>query len=329
MKIGMLGIDHGHANSFAAALRQLDGVELAGVWHNEPEQGEAFARRFSTRCFADAEELLAEQLDGVIICSDTSQHRPLTEMAARRTRNILCDKPIATTIEDAHAMIEICATRGTRLQIAGQARFSPAIISLKQLLDVRTFGRVYSLKTSKRGKSPGGWFADRQRSGGGAVIDHTVDVVDLLRWFWKTEVIEVYAEVGVGLLRPDLGIDDEGMLSFVLATGAYGTLEASWSRPDAYPGWGDITIEILGERGTVRVDAYGQRLELHSNLERQARWVPWGSNIALGQMRDFTTMIATGREPSSTGHDGLKALEVALAAYRSAETGQPIRLGTG
>lgn len=329
IKIGILSIAHGHAGSFAAALRQIDGVELSGVWHEETEHGQTFAERIGTRFFASAEELLAQQLDGVIICSDTSQHRPLTELAARHTRHILCDKPIATNLEDAQAMIDTCAAQNAKLQIAGQVRFSPAIKCLKQMLDAQSLGRVYSLKTSKRGKSPGGWFADKQCSGGGAVIDHTVDMIDLLRWLWNTEVTEVYAEVGFDLLHPGLGIDDEGMLSFALATGAYGTLEASWSRPEAYPGWGDITIEIVGERGIIRVEAYNQRLELYSNLAKNAQWVLLGSNIALGQVGDFTEMIATGSPPSSTGYDGMKALEVALAAYRSSETGQPVRLVAG
>lgn len=222
-------------------------------------------------------------------------------------------------------MIDICAAYNTKLQIAGQVRFAPAIKNLKQMLNAEVLGRIYSLKTSKRGVLPGGWFAEKQRSGGGSVIDHTVDIIDLLRWLWNTEVLDVYAEVGFDLLHRGLDIDDVGLLSFSLATGAYGTLESSWSRPESYPGWGDITIEIVGEKGVIRLDVYNQRFELYSNKARKAQWVVWGSTIALGQVHDFTEMIATGREPSSTGRDGLKALEVALAAYRSAETGQPVR----
>ncbi|CAA9224202.1 MAG: NADH-dependent dyhydrogenase, partial [uncultured Chloroflexia bacterium] len=141
-----------------------------------------------------------------------------------------------------------------------------------------------------------------------------------------TEVTEVYAEVGYDLLHPNLGIDDAGMLSFKLANGAYGTLDTSWSRPSAFPTWGDVTIEVLGERGIIRLDAFKQQLALYSNQEGKAQWVPWGSNMDLGLIRDFVDMIATGREPSITGHDGLKALEVALAAYRSAETGEVVPL---
>ena len=326
IKIGILSIAHLHAASYAACLNLIEDVEFVGVWNDDAARGQAFANQFGTRCFGSAEELLAEQLDGVIICSENVRHRPLTELAARHTRHIVCEKPIATTVEDAQAMIDACAANGVKLQIAFPVRFSPPVISLKQLLDQQTLGRVYSLKTTNHGRMPGGWFADKALAGGGAVIDHTVHVVDLLRWFWNAEVTEVYAEVGFDLLHPGLGIDDAGILSFTLSTGAYGTLDTSWSRPDAFPTWGDVTIEVVGEKGVMRLDAFKQHVGVYSNRAHRAEWVEWGSDTDLALIRDFVEMIATGREPSITGWDGLKALEVALAAYRSAETGQPVAL---
>ena len=66
---------------------------------------------------------------------------------------------------------------------------------------------------------PGGWFVDPALSGGGAVLDHTVHVIDVLRWLWGVEVTEIYAEIGDSLLHPGLGIDDAGLLSFTLSNG--------------------------------------------------------------------------------------------------------------
>ncbi len=326
IKIGILSTAHLHAASYAACLKQIDGVELSGIADDDAARGQAFANQFRTRFFASDEALLAEQLDGVIICSENSRHRPLTELAARHTRHILCEKPIATTLSDAQAMIDVCAANGAKLQIAFPVRFSPPIIRLKQLLEQQMLGRIYSLKTTNHGTMPGDWFIDRALAGGGAVIDHTVHVIDVLRWFWNAEVTEVYAEIGHDLLHPELGIDDAGILSFMLSTGAYGTLDTSWSRPEAYPTWGGVTIEVIGEKGVIRLDAFKQQLAVYSNRAGRAQWVHWGSNIDLGLIRDFVEMIVAGREPSITGWDGLKALEVALAAYRSAETGQPVTL---
>ncbi len=329
MRIGILSTAHQHAVGYAASLKQIDGVELVGVADDDRARGEGFAGRFGTRFFAAPEALLAEHLDGVIICSENACHRPLTELAARSTHYILCEKPISTTIEDARAMIDACAANGAKLQIAFPVRFAPPAQNLKQLLDRQTLGRIYSLKTTNHGNTQSGWFIDRSLSGGGAVIDHTVHVIDLLRWFFQAEVTEVYAEVGSGMFIPGGTIDDAGMLSFTLSNGAYGTLDTSWSRPKSYPTWGDVTIEVLGEKGVIRLDAFRQHLDVSSNQTGKTQWLGWGSDMDLGLIRDFVATIREGREPSITGEDGLRALEVALAAYRSAETGEPVSLAAG
>ncbi|HWQ15292.1 MAG TPA: Gfo/Idh/MocA family oxidoreductase [Roseiflexaceae bacterium] len=325
IRIGMLSVAHIHADSYAACLRAIPGVELVGV-ADDAERGVAFAARHGIRRFDTPEALLAEGLDGAVVCSANAHHRPLTELAARHTRYILCEKPIATSVADAEAMIDACARAGAQLQIAFPVRFAPPVVRLRALLRDGSLGQVYSLKTTNHGRMPGGWFVDRALAGGGAVIDHTVHVIDLLRWFFDAEVTEVYAEVGESLLHEGLGIDDAGLLSFTLSNGAYGTLDTSWSRPASFPTWGDVTIEVVAERGWARLDAFKEQLAVYSDRTGTAQWVPWGENIDLGLMRDFVAMIAEGRAPSITGQDGLRALEVALAAYESAASGQPVRL---
>jgi predicted dehydrogenase len=327
IRIGMLGVAHGHAHSYAACLKALDGVQLVGVADDDPALARGFAAQHALPELPSPEALLAEGLDGVVICAANAHHRRLAELAAARTPHILCEKPIATTLEDARAMIDACGRAGAQLQIAFPVRFAPPVVELRSLLRSGALGVVYGLKTTNHGQVPGGWFVDRTLAGGGAVIDHTVHVVDLLRWFFDTEVTEVYAEVGESLLHPGLGIDDAGVLSFALANGAYGTLDTSWSRPASFPTWGDVTIEVVAERGWARLDAFKQRLELYSNRATRAQWVGWGGDMDMGLMRDFTAMIAERRAPSITGLDGLRALEVALAAYRSAAEGHPVRLG--
>jgi len=325
-KIGMLSAAHVHAATYAACLGQIPGATLAGIWDDQPERGRALADGSGAPFFEDVAALLAEGLDGIIICSENLLHRPLTELASRHTRHILCEKPIATTLEDAHTMIDVCAAADVKLQIAFPMRFSPPVQSLKQLLADEALGRIWSVQTTNHGTMPGGWFSNPELAGGGAVMDHTVHVVDLLRWFWGAEVTEVYAEVGSGLLHPGVTIDDAGILSFKLSTGAYGTLDASWSRPAAFPTWGDVTIEVVGEKGVARLDAFKQHLAVYSNRATKAQWVNWGSDADLALISDFVQMIVEDRAPSITGEDGLKALEATLAAYRSAEAGRPIQI---
>jgi predicted dehydrogenase len=249
IRIGILSTAHGHAHSYAACVRSIADVELVGVADEDATRRRAFAERFDIRAFDSPEAMLAEGLDGVIICSANRHHRWLTELAGRHTRHILCEKPIASTLADAEAIIDACARTGAKLQIAFPVRFAPPVLRLRALLQSGTLGQIYSLKTTNHGQLPGGWFIDRDLAGGGAAIDHTVHVIDLLRWFFSAEISEVYAEIGVGLLHDGLDIDDAGMLSFTLSNGSYGTLDTSWSRPSAFPIWGDVTIEVVAERG--------------------------------------------------------------------------------
>ena len=131
------------------------------------------------------------------------------------------------------------------------------------------------------------------------MLDHSVHVADLLRWFWGGEFTEVYAEIGCGLLHEGVSIDDAGLLSFALSNGAYGTLDTSWSRPPSYPTWGDVKLEIVGENGVARVDAFRQHLTLTSNEgSGTTRYLSWGSNADLGLVKSFVGMIREGYGPA-------------------------------
>ncbi|MEZ4864763.1 MAG: Gfo/Idh/MocA family oxidoreductase [Caldilineaceae bacterium] len=329
IRVGIMSFAHGHAHSYATTLQNILGVTLVGIYDDNVERGMAAAQRYHSTFFATAEALLDQQLDGVMICSENANHRAMVEAVAGGVGYILCEKPIATTVADGQAMIDICQRTNTQLQIAFPVRYSPPIQWLKTTLDQGELGKIYAVQTTNHGSMPGGWFIDKALAGGGAVIDHTVHVIDLLRWFWGTEVTEVYAEIGYDLLHPGLGTDDVGLLSFTLANGVYGTLDTSWSRPSSYTTGGDVKIEVTGEKGIVLVDAFRQHLAVSSNQRGNTKWRQWGSNMDLGLVTDFVTTIRNGSAPAITGLDGLRALEVALAAYRSAESGQVVKLSHG
>ncbi len=321
IRIGMMSFAHMHAYSYAVCLQQMPDVEIAGIWHEDAAQGEALAREFAVPFISDVERFLDAGLDGVIICSANAHHRRDVERAAGRVRAILCEKPIAATLEDGRAIIERCRQTDTRLQIAFPVRFHPVFEQLKRLLDSGAAGRILAAECTNHGSMPGGWFVDRALSGGGAVIDHTVHVVDLLRWFWGAEVQEVYAEIGDSLLHPDLGIDDSGMLSFA-ANGVYATL-ASWCGPPAYPTWGDVKIEVIGDGGVLYADMSEQHISVSSQQSRKTQWRDWGGNMDLGLMRDFVAMVR--QRPVDHRRRTARALEVALAAIVR-RTCWPVRL---
>ena len=245
-------------------------------------------------------------------------------LAAEHGCDILCEKPIATNIEDAKAMIETCHRANVKLQIAFPVRFCTPVMQVKAMLDRGAIGEVLAIRGTNHGQMPGGWFVDPALSGGGAVMDHTVHVVDLIRWFFGKEFISVYAEADTMLW--DVDIDDCGMLSMELEGGIYVTQDPSWSRPRTNPTWGDVTLEIVGTEGIIYLDAFAQNFLVYEDEKNKVSERSFGQDMDFGLIEDFIAMIAADREPSITGYDGLKAMEVALAAYESARVRRPISL---
>jgi len=186
MKIGMISFAHMHATSYASCLKQIEGVEIAGIYNEEEEAGKSMAERFGSKFYPDYDELLKQQLDAVIVCSANADHKKHVLAAADSgCRYILCEKPIATTLEDAQAMIDGC--KKVNFGISFPCRYIPAVASAKRSLG--EIGRILAVKTTNHGRMPGGWFIQKEKSGGGAVMDHTPHVVDLLRWFMRSDPV--------------------------------------------------------------------------------------------------------------------------------------------
>lgn len=326
LKIGILSFAHMHAASYAAGLAGHGEARLVGIADPDSERGQRMAARFNTRFYESDAALLDQKLDGVIVTSENANHRALVEKAvAAGVRAMLCEKPLATTIEDAQAMIDLCARENVKLATAFPCRYSPAFLQLREQVQAGAIGEVIAVRGTNRGSMPGGWFVDRALSGGGAVIDHTVHVADLNRFLLGREATEVYAEIGHGFYHQ--AWDDTGFLTITYDGGVFATLDTSWSRPKTYPTWGDVTMQVVGTEGVIDLDMFAQNLVHCDDKVGRLEWVGWGSNIDAGLTADFLRLAAGKDAPTlATGEDGLHALQVALAAYRSAETGQPVAL---
>jgi UDP-N-acetylglucosamine 3-dehydrogenase len=183
-----------------------------------------------------------------------------------------------------------------------------------------------AIRGTNRGKNPGGWFVDPALSGGGAVIDHTVHVVDLMRWFMGAEVREVYAEVDS--LLTESKVDDCGILTMEFENGVFATLDCSWSRNKTFPSWGDVTLEIIGTEGTLSLDVFAQKLDVYNN-DKGLFHTNWGDDMDSELVGDFVASVRERKAPSVTGEDGMRAVEVARAAYQSAETKYPVTIRPG
>lgn len=326
VKIGIMSFAHMHAYSYASCLRQLPGTELSVIWDDDVKRGKAMAKKFGAMFTPNLETFLLEDMEGVIITSENVKHRMMVEAAAEAGKWILCEKPLAPTTKDAQAMVSVCRKRGVGLGTAFPCRYASPIIEAKSLLESGSYGPVYAVSCTNHGQFPGGWFAENSLSGGGATMDHTVHVIDLLRWMLKKEFVSVYCELGNQLHKNRWNTDDLGSLHLVMEDGIQVSHIASWSRPASFPTWGDVTLEFICEGGVINVDAFNQKIVVFNDRTMRVHWAGWGDNPDMGLIRDFVEVVKDKRSPSVTGEDGLKATQVTEAAYHSSTTRKAVRI---
>lgn len=324
--IGIMSFAHMHAFSYAACLKQLEGHALGAVWDDNRRRGRQAAEQFGAPFITDVNDFLDAEIDGVIICSENEKHLAMADVAASAGKWILCEKPLAPQVRDARTMVALCRRAGVGLGTAFPCRYAPSLIEAKRRLDSGELGEVYAVSCTNHGQFPGGWFANEALSGGGATMDHTVHVADLLRWMLGREFTKVYCELGNQLHPHELKTDDLGVLQLEMEGGVQVTHVASWSRPKTFPTWGDVTMEFIGEKGVMSVDAFNQKLDVFDDTSRRHVWEAWGDNPDLGLVSDFCAAVDDRREPNVTGVDGLRAVEVTAAAYRAAKTRKAVPL---
>ncbi len=305
-------------------------VELVGIWDADPARAGAAANLAGTRAFPLAEDLLV-MVDGVVITSTNVDHRELVERAAAAGVDILCDKPLATTVADAEAMVAVCDRAGVRLMTAFPMRFSPAIRSLQSSVRSGALGSVVCLEGVNTGRMPDAlapWFVDPARSGGGALMDHVVHLADLYRWILRDEVVDVYAVANRILQERFDRVETGGLVMLRFAGGVFATIDCSWSKPRSYPAWGGLSIQAIGTAGVIRADAFRQRLAIYGGPGTPVAWPSWGPDEDQGTLDEFVAAVSERRPPAVSGVDGLRAVEIVAAAFKSIDTGAPVGLAT-
>lgn len=322
MRVGIFSLAHFHGWSYGSAIQQIPGCSIAVVWDDDEGLGRSAAAHFGCPFEPDLERALAMGLDAAIVTAENAKHAAIAIAALRRSIHVLCEKPIATSIVDGEAMIAAAREAGVQLMTAFPVRYAPPVQRVKRALEEGAVGEILVIRGTNHGRMAGGWFADPVLAGGGAVMDHTVHVADLIRWMTGREFTSVYAEIDTRF--HDLAVDDCAIITMEMEGGIFCTLDPSWSRTAAYPTWGDVTLEIVGTRGTISLDVFSQNVALYNGEDRAARWVGWGSDMDQGLLEGFVDAVRTGRPVPVTGEDGLRAMEVALLAYESARRGEPV-----
>lgn len=327
VSVGILSAAHVHADEYARLLCDREDAELVGIADEDPDRGRETADRHGVEYVPEGDaDALLERIDGALVCSTNARHAEWIDRAADAGVDVLCEKPLAPSAETARGIVDRWRDTGIGLGVAMPLRFSEPARRAKAALESGEIGTVLSISGTNRGRMPGGWFVDPDESGGGAVMDHTVHIVDLVSHLTGERVDEVYAETGTRF--HDIDVEDVNVLSMRLADGTTFLLDGSWSKPDAWHTWGDATVEFVGREGTIAVDCFDQSL-VHtkaSGEDEGVRSVFCGTDPNAGLLRDFVTSVAEGHDPAVTPEDGLAAVAVVEAAYESAATGRPIEV---
>ncbi len=321
---------HTHAEAYIQNIRAVPGVEMVGFADSDESRVETFGKLFDSPATTDFEKFFAQKPDGVVICSENNMHLEMIEKAIDAgIKNICCEKPLATTPEDARKIVDLAAVKQVNLMTAFPMRFSSPVVEVKRSIDTGAFGRIYCFKASNEGQMPSlhrKWFVDKIMAGGGALQDHLVHLTDLFRWITRSEVKTVYAQSSQAFHTGEVEVETAGMAMLKFRNGVFASIDCSWSRPDYYPIWGGLDFEIVTERGALQVDAFKQNLTVFRHDIQNQVWMNWGSDANQGMIDEFVASIREQRQASISGEDGLRAVEVIQAAYESAASGTIVNL---
>lgn len=336
-RIGLIGTAHvAHAISYGRCLQRA-GAEVVGVYDPDPRIAEVVAKRLTdVPIFPDRDALMTEEaLDAVIVVGATDEHLAAVRQAAAAGLHILCEKPLAPTLSDAREIVRICDAAGVQLHVAFVCRFYPMVQEARELLEGRALGPVVGIVGGNRGRPPlppgyPEWITSKARAGGGALLDHAVHVIDAMRHITGAEVTRVRAERDT-LFAPELTVDDAALVLLEFDNGMVASIDPSWSVPAASPYHYDFYLRVLTGSGSLDLDDRRESLQVTGNLDasRPTTLQPFGRSVDDRMIEHFLNcvMTETFHAPAASGEDGIKALEVALAAYDAAERGVTIDLG--
>lgn len=334
MKVALMSFAHTHALGYARLLAAMPDVELLT---SDPDSatrpagesgGAELAAELGVDYVATYDELLAWGPDAVVVCSENTCHRMHVEAAAAAGAAVLCEKPLATSVADATAMVAACEAAGVPLMVAFPVRFSPAFADLRDQYQAGTLGRVHAITGTNNGQVPAAraWFTDPTLAGGGAMTDHTVHLVDMVdALLGGVPAVRVHATANK-LLHPDSAVETAGIVTVTYADGTNLTIDCSWSRPASHSIWGGLTLSVVSDAGLIDVDPFAARVSGWSETEANELSLGYGPNLDETLLATFLNAVRTGSTPQPDGQVGIRTTAIVEAAYRSWHEGGTVEV---
>lgn len=319
------------------ALRALCEEADAPAWAHRDTR--ALADRHGVPFLTDPDAALARaDVDLVLVCSEPTRHARLAARALAAGKHVLVDKPMATTLEEAEALVAAAAGAPGKLTVVHRL-FNPAIQRARRLIDAGHIGLVRAADVEFL--ASGVFFgtsverpefvANPALSGGGELLNFSVYPVDYLRYLTGAEVVEVFAEAGTFFFdaHRQFGVEDLGLLSLALEPGVVATLTVGRVPYAPTPGTGASTLRLIGSHGHLTIDENRPELTIWSTAtERRGRTIGGDAvqQTVGAEIAAFLDDIRAGRDPLYGLADGWAAVATIAAAYASLATGQPARV---
>lgn len=324
------------------AIRASRGGYLVAVADEVESQARKLAEELSVEAYGDYQKLLARpDIDVVCVCTPSGKHGEVAIAAARAGKHIVVEKPIEITLEKVDAVIRAADEAGVKLSAVFQRRFQDTTRRAKRAIDEGKLGRVVlgnvvnELHRPQEYYDSGAWRGTWALDGGGALMNQAIHGVDLLlHLMGPVESLHAYS----GTLARRIEVEDTAVASVQFRSGAIGTIVAATS---VWPG-NPLRCEILGERGTVRIE--GENIstwQIEGDEQQAPTSAPAAGKVSAptgffaqgveghtSQIQDMIDAIHEHRQPLVDGREGRRAVELILGIYESARTGRPVSFGS-
>lgn len=337
VRLGVVGCGRISRNHFGAIRAHAGHAELVGVCDIDPAALHAAQRETGASGYGSIEELLRDcPADVVVLATPSGLHPGQAIRVARSGRHVITEKPMATRWQDGVRMVEACDAAGVRLFVVKQNRHNATVRLLKRAIDEKRFGRIYSVGINVFWNRPQSYYDSAAWRGtwefdGGAFMNQASHYVDLLDWLvGPIESVQAYTAT----LERRVQVEDTGVMCVRWRSGALGTVNVTMlTHPRNLEG----SITVLGEHGTVRLGGVAvneiQHWEFADTRPYDAgiREAGYATTSVYGfghptYYRNVIDVLRGEAEPETDGREGLKSLEVLIAAYLSARDGRRVAL---
>ncbi len=340
MKVGIIGCGKIAQTRHIPEYADRADVQIGGYYDFNYERAKDLAARYGGTAYKSVEDLLADsEIEAVSVCVANSDHAKLSIQALEAGKHVLCEKPMATNLEDCIAMTEAAERSGRFLMIGQNQRFAKAHVRAKELIAQGVIGKVISFKTTFGHGGPetwsidagaNNWFFDKKRASMGAMADLGVHKTDLIQFLLNDRVASTTARVTT-LDKRDaqgnlIGVDDNAVCIYQMESGAIGTMTASWT----YYGEEDNSTRLYGTDGIMKI--YDNPEHSITVVKKNGEKIFYDidkiqtndNQTKSGIIDAFVDSILAGKEPEVSGKSVLNAMKAVFASIESSEKNKTI-----